>query len=134
MNSGRKQRISDAFGAAADHYDDHAGPQRMAAALVADLAQRQRPGAVERIRRALPRRSDGDDTGVAATVFDLIDAAGGPLSLAELGMRRAHVAGMVEQILDAVPGDNPSPVFADDVFSILDAAFEGRRPSDAPRG
>ena len=49
MNSGRKQRISDAFGAAADHYDDHAGPQRMAAALVADLAQRQRPGAVERI-------------------------------------------------------------------------------------
>jgi malonyl-CoA O-methyltransferase len=49
MNGERKQRISDAFGAAADQYDEHAGPQRLAAALVADLAQRQRPGGVERI-------------------------------------------------------------------------------------
>jgi malonyl-CoA O-methyltransferase len=49
MNSGRKQRISDAFGAAADHYDDHAGPQRAAAALVADLAQRQKPLGAQRI-------------------------------------------------------------------------------------
>ncbi len=49
MNSGRKQRISEAFGAAADHYEDHAGPQRAAAALVADLAQRQKSSGVERI-------------------------------------------------------------------------------------
>src|SRR3546814_6678257 len=49
MNGHRKQRISDAFGAAAGHYDDHAGPQRLAAALVADLAQRQRPDGVGRI-------------------------------------------------------------------------------------
>ncbi|WP_022681243.1 methyltransferase [Sphingobium bisphenolivorans] len=49
MNSGRKQRISDAFGAAAAHYDDHAGPQRMAAALVAGLAHRQKPDGVRRI-------------------------------------------------------------------------------------
>ncbi len=49
MNEGRKQRISDAFGAAAAHYDDHAGPQRFAARLVADLAQRQRPQGVHRI-------------------------------------------------------------------------------------
>lgn len=49
MNDARKQRISAAFGAAAAHYDGHAGPQRLAAALVADLAQQQRPGAVERI-------------------------------------------------------------------------------------
>jgi len=49
MNSGRKQRISDAFGAAADHYDDHAGPQRAAAVLVADLAQRQKPHGAQRI-------------------------------------------------------------------------------------
>ena len=45
----RKQRISDAFGAAAAHYDDHAGPQRLAAALVADIAQRQKPDGVTRI-------------------------------------------------------------------------------------
>ncbi|WP_242126228.1 methyltransferase domain-containing protein [Sphingobium sp. Sx8-8] len=49
MNGHRKQRISDAFGAAAGHYDDHAGPQRIAAALVADLAQRQKPDGVERV-------------------------------------------------------------------------------------
>ncbi len=45
----RKQRISDAFGAAATHYDAHAGPQRLAATLVADLAQQQRPDGVARI-------------------------------------------------------------------------------------
>lgn len=49
MNDVRKQRISDAFGAAAARYDDHAGPQRVAARLVADIAQRQHPGGVERI-------------------------------------------------------------------------------------
>lgn len=38
MIDARKQRISDAFGAAADHYDDHAGPQRWAAERVAELA------------------------------------------------------------------------------------------------
>jgi malonyl-CoA O-methyltransferase len=49
MTDPRKQRISDAFGAAAAGYEDHAGPQRVAARLVADLAQRQRPGGVARI-------------------------------------------------------------------------------------
>jgi malonyl-CoA O-methyltransferase len=49
MIDARKQRISDAFGAAAAHYEDHAGPQRFAAGLVADLAQRQHPGGAARI-------------------------------------------------------------------------------------
>lgn len=49
MDGDRKQRISDAFGAAAAGYDDHAGPQRVAARLVADLAHRQRPDGVTRI-------------------------------------------------------------------------------------
>jgi len=49
MNKGRKQRISDAFGAASVHYDAHAGPQRLAATLVADLAQRQKRDGVGRI-------------------------------------------------------------------------------------
>lgn len=38
MIDARKQRISDAFGAAADHYDNHAGPQRWAAERVAERA------------------------------------------------------------------------------------------------
>lgn len=41
MIDGRKQRISDSFGAAATDYEHHAGPQRAAARLVADLAARQ---------------------------------------------------------------------------------------------
>ncbi|MCP1470622.1 malonyl-CoA O-methyltransferase [Sphingobium sp. OAS761] len=45
----RKQRISDAFGAAVERYEDHAGPQRFAARLVADLAYRQRPDHVGHI-------------------------------------------------------------------------------------
>lgn len=49
MIDARKQRISDAFGAAAASYDDHAAPQRVAAGLVADLAQRQMPVGVGRI-------------------------------------------------------------------------------------
>lgn len=49
MNDARKQRISDAFGAAAGRYEAHAGPQRLAAGLVADLAQRQKPDGVGRI-------------------------------------------------------------------------------------
>lgn len=38
MIDARKQRISDAFGAAARQYDDHAGPQRRAADRIAELA------------------------------------------------------------------------------------------------
>ncbi|MCI4588813.1 methyltransferase domain-containing protein [Sphingobium sp. BYY-5] len=49
MNDARKQRISDAFGAAAGQYEAHAGPQRLAATLVADLARRQKPDGGARI-------------------------------------------------------------------------------------
>ena len=69
MNEGRKQRISDAFGAAAAHYDDHAGPQRFAARLVADLAQRQ--------AEAQPDAPPMD-------TFDVADAARSVLHMAEL--------------------------------------------------
>lgn len=46
MIEARKQRISAAFGAAADHYDDHAGPQRWAAEQVAKLGFAVHPDAV----------------------------------------------------------------------------------------
>lgn len=49
MTSGRKQMIGHAFGAAAERYDAHAGPQRFAAGLVAELAYRQKPDGVMRI-------------------------------------------------------------------------------------
>ncbi|WP_336958403.1 methyltransferase domain-containing protein [Sphingobium aquiterrae] len=41
MDTGRKQRIGSAFGAAAAGYEDHAGVQRTVARAVAELAERQ---------------------------------------------------------------------------------------------
>jgi alcohol dehydrogenase class IV len=89
------------------------------------------PRETERIRRALAADGDGPEAGAAATVFDLIRASGATPSLAELGMPRQAVAGMVDEILAAVPADNPRAVSGDDVFEILEAAFEGRRPTEA---
>lgn len=52
MNEPRTQRISRAFGAAAAHYDDHAGVQRIVAATLANLLRHQpvRPSSGERLR------------------------------------------------------------------------------------
>src|SRR3546814_13350909 len=85
MNGHRKQRISDAFGAAAARYDDHAGPQRLAAALVADLAQRQKPAGVERIleigcgpgflQRAIQARWPGAELVATALSPDMLATA-----------------------------------------------------------
>lgn len=41
MSEGRHDRIGRAFGSAADHYDDHAGVQRLVARTLADLLARQ---------------------------------------------------------------------------------------------
>ncbi|MGE4409717.1 MAG: methyltransferase domain-containing protein [Sphingomonadales bacterium] len=52
MNGPRTQRISRAFGAAAAHYDDHAGVQRIVAATLANLLRHQpvRAAPGERLR------------------------------------------------------------------------------------
>ncbi len=113
MNADRKQRISDAFGAAAGRYDDHAGPQRQAAGLVADLAERQRPGGVARIleigcgtgllTREIQRRWPGAEliaTDLSPSMLDRA-AAGG------------HVAGRF------LPMDGEQPAFDGPWFDLI---------------
>ena len=103
MNEGRKQRISDAFGAAATHYDDHAGPQRFAARLVADLAQRQRPSGVVRILEIgcgtglLTRDIQARWPGAQLVVTDLSPAM----------LDRAAAQGLAGGIFLAMDGESP---------------------------
>lgn len=113
MNGHRKQRISDAFGAAAGHYDDHAGPQRLAAALVADLAQRQRPDGVGRILEIgcgtgfLTRHIQARWPGAELVVTDL-----SPDMLA-----RAATGGLVAGTFLAMDGE--APIFEGEWFDLI---------------
>ena len=113
MNGHRKQRISDAFGAAAEHYDDHAGPQRQAAALVADLAQRQRPEGVGRILEIgcgtgfLTRDIQARWPGAELVVTDL-----SPDMLA-----RAATGGLVAGTFLAMDGE--APIFEGEWFDLI---------------
>lgn len=113
MNSGRKQRISDAFGAAARHYDEHAGPQRLAAALVADLAHRQKPLGVSRILEIgcgtgfLTRDIQARWPGAELVVTDL-----SPDMLA-----RAALGGMVAGTFLAMDGE--APIFEGEWFDLI---------------
>jgi malonyl-CoA O-methyltransferase len=113
MNGHRKQRISDAFGAAAGHYDDHAGPQRLAAALVADLAQRQKPDGVKRILEIgcgtgfLTRDIQARWPGAELVVTDL-----SPDMLA-----RAAKGGLVAGTFLAMDGE--APIFEGEWFDLI---------------
>lgn len=113
MNGGRKQRISDAFGAAAAGYDDHAGPQRLAAALVADLALRQKPAGVARVlevgcgtgflTRAIQQRWPGANL----MVTDLSPAM----------LARAATGGLIAGTF--LPMDGEAPVFEGEWFDLI---------------
>ncbi|MEJ7934056.1 methyltransferase domain-containing protein [Sphingobium sp. AN558] len=113
MNGGRKQRISDAFGAAAARYDDHAGPQRLAAALVADLAQRQKPAGVERILEIgcgtgfLTRDIQARWPGVDLVVTDLSPAM----------LARAATGGLIAGTF--LPMDGEAPAFEGEWFDLI---------------
>lgn len=104
MTLGRKQRISAAFGAAADGYDDHAVPQRAAAALVAELAARQHPGGVARILEIgcgtgfLTRDIQARWPGVELVVTDIAPEM----------VRRAARGGMVAATFLAMDGERPA--------------------------
>ena len=113
MNSGRKQRISDAFGAAADRYDEHAGPQRAAAALVADLAQRQKPAGVERILEI------GCGTGLLTRDIQA-RWPGGELIVTDLSpgmLMKAQTNGLVAGTFLTMDGE--APVFEGEWFDLI---------------
>lgn len=113
MIDGRKQRISDAFGAAADSYDDHGGPQRFAARLVADLAQRQHPQGRPRILEI------GCGTGFLTREAPL-RWPGAKLIVTDLSPRmveRAAAGGLVAATFLAMDGEHPA--FAGPWFDLI---------------
>jgi maleylacetate reductase len=82
------------------------------------------PGAAARIAQAL----GVDDP--AAALYDLASAMGAPTSLEAVGLKREHLAAAAARTVENA-GWNPKPFDVAAVTSILTAAFEGRRPSNA---
>jgi malonyl-CoA O-methyltransferase len=113
MNSPRKQRISDAFGGAAAHYEVHAGPQRFAAKLVADLAERQHRDGVARILEI--------GCGTGFLTHDVQARwAGAELVVTDLSPRmleRAAAGGMVAGTF--LPMDGEEPAFEGPWFDLI---------------
>jgi maleylacetate reductase len=81
-----------------------------------------------RIRGAL----GAGEAGAAVAIFDLVASVDVPTSLKELGMPRDAIEPLFDQILSQVPPSTPRPPSRDDLRGILDAAWEGRRPSSIP--
>jgi maleylacetate reductase len=82
----------------------------------------------ERIRAALGVGEEG----AAVAIFDLVASLDVPTSLRELGMARDAIEPLLDQILAQVPPTTPRPPSADDLRGILEAAWEGRRPTPTP--
>ncbi|GAY07266.1 maleylacetate reductase and hydroxyquinol 1,2-dioxygenase domain-containing protein [Pseudonocardia sp. N23] len=82
------------------------------------------PEAMRRIAEAL---GVGDADDVAGALQDLVRAAGGPVSLGELGFPEAAVDRAAELATQA-PYPNPAPVTRDGIAALLRAAWAGERP------
>jgi maleylacetate reductase len=80
------------------------------------------PAAVDRAARAL-----GTDH-AARALFDLAAGNGAPTSLREIGMREADLDEAAAAAV-ASPYWNPRPIERDAIRTLLDDAFNGRRPS-----
>ena len=77
------------------------------------------PDAATRIARAL-----GADDAVAG-LTDLRTQVSAPTALKDLGMPESGIEAAVPRILDAIPGDNPTPVTEPALAALLRAAYEG---------
>ena len=84
---------------------------------------RYAPEAVGRIGAAL-----GTDHAGSA-IFDLLVSAGLPTSLQTLGITEDQLDTIVRITVETDHGNNPGPVDAPGIRSILDGAFHGRRPA-----
>jgi maleylacetate reductase len=80
------------------------------------------PAPVARIAGALGVADAG------AGIFDLLISVGLPTSLAELGIKPDQLEDIVRITVETDHGNNPGPVDAPGIRSILQHAFEGRRP------
>ncbi|MEV0186221.1 maleylacetate reductase and hydroxyquinol 1,2-dioxygenase domain-containing protein [Streptomyces sp. NPDC050625] len=85
------------------------------------------PDAMRRIATALDVVDPGD---VPGAVQDLIRAAGGPVSLREIGLAEADLDRATE-VATEHPYPNPAPLTHDGIAGLLRAAWEGDRPKAA---
>ncbi|MBN9794037.1 alcohol dehydrogenase [Pseudonocardia sp. TMWB2A] len=81
---------------------------------------------------AAPRIAEALGPDPAGAVYDLLVAAGGPTSLAALGVDEADLDRLAEQAV-ARPYPNPVPVTRDGVRALLGRAWAGQRPGDPVR-
>lgn len=81
------------------------------------------PEAMQRISHALGQ----DETPAAVALYDLAQALGAPMALRDIGMRDSDVDTAAD-IAIATPYWNPRPIEHQGIRSLLQAAFEGRRP------
>jgi maleylacetate reductase len=124
--SGLHHKICHALGGAFDlpHAETHsivlphvvAFQQPAAAALMDLVAARLGAGAGE----------------AAAALHALAARCGLPLSLREIGMPEDGIERVIDEIVAAVPADNPRPVDAAGVRAILAAAYAGVPPEPVP--
>lgn len=87
------------------------------------------PDEMGRLAAALGR--SGDDP--AAALFDLAADSGVQTSLADLGLGRDDLAEAAERALVEITA-NPRAVAADDLVALLDAAYDGVRPTISRAG
>jgi maleylacetate reductase len=80
------------------------------------------PAAMAALRRALGTEDP------AAALFELRASLGAPGSLAELGTPRDGLARIAEQAVSS-PYPNPRPLERAPLLALLEAAYEGRRPT-----
>ena len=100
------------------HAETHAIVLPHAAAYNAQAA----PEAMSRVARALGR------TSAAQGLFDLADSLGAPVALSAIGMKENDLDRAAD-IASQNPYYNPRPVTREGIRSLLQDAFEGRRPT-----
>jgi alcohol dehydrogenase class IV len=120
--SGLHHKICHALGGALDlpHAETHS-------IVLPHVVAFQHPAAPELMDTVAARL--GAAPGMAAAALQALAAECGlPLALREVGMPEDGIERVIEQIVEAVPKDNPRPVDADAVRAILTAAYEGANP------
>lgn len=85
------------------------------------------PEAMQRISRALGRAGES----AASAVYDLAHALHAPTTLEDIGMRASDLE-RATALAVSRPYWNPRPIAADGIRTLLQSAFDGRRPDAQP--
>jgi len=70
----------------------------------------------------------GSDTALAG-LLSLRDDVDAPRALGDLGLDRDRISEAVRPILEASPSNNPTPVTAENIEALLQAAWAGEDPT-----